>query len=153
MTTMIQGTELRALTLGRGPVGKAVPTLSATTFQLFTVTGGQVLITALWGVVTTTIAAAGGTLALQVDPTTGDTAVVVAATDLGTGDAAAGTVIGVRDQGDGSTDFAESGFALSGLVVPVGEVELVGASGVDGGITVYCTWVPLTDGASLVAAA
>lgn len=153
MTTMIQGTELRALALGRGPVSKAVPTLSATTFQLFTVTGGQVLITALWGVVTTAIAATGGTLALQVDPTTGDTATVVTATDLGTSDAAAGTVIGIRDQGDGTTDFAESGFALRDLVVPIGEVELVGASGVDGGLTVYCTWIPLTDGAVLAAAA
>jgi hypothetical protein len=153
MTTMIQGTQLRAVALGNGPVSKAVPTLSATTFQLFTVAGGQVLITALWGVVTTNIAAVGGTLALQIDPTAGDTATVVTATDLGTSDATVGTTIGVRDQGDGTTDFVEGGFALSGLVVPVGDVELVGASGVDGGITIYCTWIPLLDGATLVAAA
>lgn len=153
MTTMIQGDQLRTLALGNGPVSKAVPALSATTFQLYTVAGGQVLITALWAVVTTNIAATGGTLALQLDPTAGDTATVVTATDLGTSDATVGTVLGVRDQGDGTTDFAEGGFALTGLVVPTGEVELVGASAVDGGVTVYCTWVALTTGATLVAAA
>lgn len=153
MTAIIQGSQLRTITLGNGPVSKAVPVLSAATFQLFTVTGGQVLITALWGVVTTTIAAIGGTIALQLDPTTGDTATVVTATDLGTADSVAGTSIGVRDQGDGTTDFAEGGFALAGVVVPIGEVELVGAVAVDGGITVFCTWIPLTDGAALEAAA
>lgn len=153
MTTMIQGSQLRSLVLGSGPVTKAVPALGANTFQLYTVAGGQVLITALWAVVTTTIGAVGGTLALQIDPTTGDTATVVTATDLGTSDAVAGTVLGVRDQGDGTTDFAEGGFALSGLVVPIGEVEAVGAVAIDGGATFYCTWVPLTDGATLVAAA
>lgn len=161
MTTMIQGTELRALTLGRGPVSKAVPTLSATTFQLFTVTGGRVLITALWSVCTTTMAGA-NTVNLQTDPTTGDTVVVVAATDLGTTDTAAGTPIGVAghiaDPATSGADFtrvfAKGGLALRDLVVTTGEVESVVTGGsADGGITWYCTWVPLDDGATLAAAA
>lgn len=153
MSTIIHGDQLRTITLGSGPVSKAVPTLSATTFQLFTVTGGRVLITALWGVVTTSIAAAGGTLNLQTDPTTGDTVVVVTATDLGTTDTAAGTTLGTRDQGDGTTDWVKGGFALRDLVVTTGEVEAVGASGIDGGVTFHCTWIALDDGATLVAAA
>lgn len=152
MTTMIQGRELRAVALGRGPVSKAVA-YTAATHQLFTVTGGRVLVTALWGVVTTTMAGA-NTVNLQTDPTVGDTVVVVTATDLGTTDSAAGTVIGVRDQGDGTTDFAKGGFALRDLVVTTGDIESVGTEGtIDGAITWYCCWIPLDDGAELVAAA
>jgi len=153
MSTLIKGTELREINLGRGPVSKAVPTLSGATFQLFTVTGGRVLITALWAVVTTTISTNGGTLNLQIDPTTGDTVVVVTATDLGTNDTAAGTVLGVRDQGDGTTDWAPSGFILKDLPVPVGEVEALGAASINGGATFYCTWIPLDTGAVLTASA
>jgi hypothetical protein len=154
MSTLIQGNELRTLLLGRGVVSKAVPTLSATTFQLFTVAGGEVLITALWAKVTTVITTdTTGTINLQLDPTTGDTAVLVTATDLGTTDTVAGTTIGVLAQGDGTIDFSRGGPALTDWVVTTGEIETVGGTSVDGGITFYCTWIPLTDGATLVAAA
>lgn len=161
MTTMIQGRELRAIALGRGPVEKAVAYSSAGTYQLFTVTGGRVLITALWGVVTTAMTGA-NSINLQTDPTVGDTIVVVTATDLGTTDTAAGTTIGVGTfQPDvastgafAETHFVRGGFALQGLVVTTGEVESVGTEGtINGAITWYCTWIPLDDGAELVASA
>jgi|SRR5690606_9718066 len=161
MTTMIKGNELRAIALGRGPVSKAVPTLSANTFQLFTVTGGRVLITALWGVCTTSMTGA-NTVNLQTDPTAGDTVVVVTATDLGTTDTAAGTTIGVTGNiadpatngANFNTVFVKGGLALRDLVVTTGEVEsVVTGGGANGGITWYCCWVPLDDGAELVAAA
>lgn len=154
MSTLIQGGELRALNLGRGPVSKATGTLThGTTLELFTVTGGEVLITALWAVCTTTMAGA-NTLALQTNPTTGDTVTVVAATDLGTTDTAAGTTIGVVDESTTTPDFRKGGRALSGLVVTTGAIELVetGSGTIDGACTFYCTWVPLTSGANLVAA-
>lgn len=160
MTTMIQGTELRAIALGRGPVSKAV-TYTAATHQVFTVAGGRVLITALWGVCTTSMTGA-NTVNLQTDPTDGDTVVVVTATDLGTTDTAAGTTIGVNTFIDDPATtgvnealiFAKGGRALRDLVVTTGEVESVGTEGtINGAITWYCTWVPLDDGATLVAAA
>jgi hypothetical protein len=161
MSTIIQGDELRTLNLGRGVASKAIPTLSGTTFQLFTVAGGEVLITALWGVVTTSITTNGGTLNLQTDPTAGDTVVVVTATDLGTTDSVAGTTVGVDGfiadpVTSGATFtrvFVKGAPALTNLVVTTGEVEALGASSINGGITFYCTWLPLTDGATLVAAA
>lgn len=122
------------------------------TTALFTVTGGEVMITALWGVVTTSITQDGGTIALQTNPTTGDTVVVVAATDLGTTDTAAGTTLGVVDESTTTPDFRKGGRALTDLVATTGAVEMVGASSVNGAITFYCTWLPLTDGATLVAA-
>lgn len=159
MATMIQGPELRSLVLGNPPVSKATGTLTHNgTVQLFTVAGGDVLITALWMKCTTAMAGA-NTVNLQVDPTTGDTVVVVTATDLGTTDTAAGTLIGVQFDQDGTTNTPSwakgSGVVLSGLPVPIGEVELLatGSGTVDGALTVYCTWLPLTDGATLVAAA
>lgn len=162
MSNFVQGAQLRQLALGRGPVSKASGAISGDpTIQLFTVAGGEVMITALWMVVTTSITTNGGTLALQTDPTTGDTATVVGATDLGTSDAAAGTTLGVDGRiADPATNgatftrvFVEGAPALTNLVVTTGEVELVGASSVNGAVTVYCTWVPLTTGATLVAAA
>ena len=117
----------------------------------FTVTGGEVLITSLYLKVTTAIAAAGGTLALQTNPTTGDTVTVVAATDLGTTDSAAGTLIGVVDESTTTPDFRKGGRALTNVPVTTGTVELVGGSSVDGAVTAVCTWVPLTNGAALVA--
>lgn len=160
MTAMIQGSQLRNLVLGNAPVQKASGAITGDpTISLFTVAGGEVLITSFYLKVTTAIAANGGTLALQTNPTTGDTSTVVGATDLGTTDSAVGTTIGVSGRiADPATTgavferrFVKGGGALTDLVVTTGTVELVGASSVDGAVTAYCTWVPLTDGATLVA--
>lgn len=156
MSVIIQGTQLRQIALGT----RAAKTqaLSAATLPIFTIAGGEVLVTSFYLRATVTIAAAGGTLALQSNPTTGDTASsIVTATDLGTSDATAGTIIGVREQAVADASavpfiFSESGVALTNLVVTTGQLELVGASGIDGTVEAVITWVPLTDGATLVAA-
>lgn len=153
MSTKVPGPDLRNLVLGNYVQGKEqdITTDGATTFQLFTVAGGEVLITALWGKVTTSITVA-NTVSLQADPTTGDTDVIVTATDLGTTDTAAGTLIGTMAQGDGTVDFLPGGLALSGWVVTTGEIEsAVTGTSPDGVIDWYATWVPLTPGATLVA--
>jgi hypothetical protein len=156
MSVIIQGTQLRQIALGT----RAAKTqaLSAATLPIFTIAGGEVLVTSFYLRATVTIAAAGGTLALQSNPTTGDTASsIVTATDLGTSDSTAGTIIGIREVAvaDASVvpySFAENGIALTNLVVTTGQLELVGASGIDGTVEAVITWVPLTDGATLVAA-
>lgn len=156
MSVIIQGTQLRQIALGTR-VAKT-QALSAATLPIFTIAGGEVLVTSFYLRATVTIAAAGGTLALQSNPTTGDTASsIVTATDLGTSDATAGTIIGVREQAVADASavpfiFSESGVALTNLVVTTGQLELVGASGIDGTVEAVITWVPLTDGATLVAA-
>ena len=156
MSVIIQGTELRSIALGR--YATKTQALSAATLPIFTIAGGEVLVTSFYLKATVSIAAAGGTLALQSNPTTGDTAAsIVTATDLGTSDATAGTIIGVREQAVADASavpfiFSESGVALTNLVVATGQLELVGASGIDGTVLAVVTWVPLTDGATLVAA-
>lgn len=160
MATIIQGNELRTLLLGSSPVSSPSGAFAADTRTIFTVTGGEVLVTALWGVVTTAITVA-NTVALQVNPTTGTTSVIVEATDIGTTDTAAGTVVGfnnsIDDPATGAGAVFEEkielgGHALRNLVVTTGDIEQVTTgTNPDGAITWYATWVPLTDGATLVA--
>ncbi|MFI1472040.1 hypothetical protein [Streptomyces wuyuanensis] len=147
MSTGIPGKQLRRLNLGSGPVSTATGTLDEdVTPTLFTVAGGEVLITALWAKVTTAITVA-NTVTIQANPTTGDTAAIVAG-DLGTTDTAAGTVLGWEPD---SAVFVRNGPPAS-AVVSTGTVEIdSNGTNVDGAMTVYCTWVPLTDGATLVA--
>lgn len=150
MSVIIQGSQLRDISLGR----RAAKTqaLSAATLPIFTVDGGEVLITSFYLRATVAITTDSGTLALQTNPTTGDTVTVVAATDLGTTDTAAGTTIGVVDESTTTPDFKKGGRVLSGLVVTTGALELVGAAAINGTVEAVVTWVPLTDGATLVAA-
>lgn len=143
----------RAAVLGNGPVSKATGTLAASTVALFTVAGGEVLVTSLYGKVTTSITVA-NSYKLQVNPTTGDTQDLCAATDIGTTDTVAGSILSF---GLGTTTappkLISIGYGTAALnsVIPVGQIEHVSA-GTDGAITWYCTWVPLTSGATLVAA-
>lgn len=154
MTTITNPDAYRANELGNGPVSKATGTLAATTISLFTVTGGEVLITSLYGKVTTAITVA-NSYKLTIVPTTGDSADICQATDIGTTDTAAGTLLGFQFDQDGTTNtpviLKGAGQVLRNIPVPVGDIKHTSA-GTDGAITWYCTWVPLTQGARLVAA-
>lgn len=154
MSTIISGSQLRDIALGRYQQGKTSTLAGAATHQLFTVAGGEVLITALWGKVTTALAGA-NTINLQTDPTVGDTVVIATATDLGTTDSAAGTIIGATANTlVPATSLVKGGLPLGPLVVTTGEIESdVTGAGADGVIQWFCTWVPLTAGATVVAAA
>lgn len=154
-SNFVQGTQLRTLALGRGPVSSASGAFAADTRTIFTIAGGEVMITALWGKVTTAITVA-NTVKLQTNPTTGDTADLVTATDIGTTDTAAGTILGFAMDPDDTAavapDIVRTGAALTNVVVSTGDIEqVVTGTTPDGDVTWYCTWVPLTDGATLVA--
>lgn len=148
-------TAYRKAILGFSVTGKLMTISGAATHQVFTVAGGQVLITAMWGVTSTAMAGA-NTVNVQTDPTTGDTVVIATATDLGTTDTAAGTVICGQFDQDGTTNTPSlvkgSGEPLR-FVATTGEVESVATEATaDGAIQWYCTYVPLTAGATVVAA-
>lgn len=151
MSVLIQGSQLRDIALGRR-AEKSTGTLAASTVPLFTVAGGEVLLTSIYGLVTVAITVANA-YKLQHNPTgTGTTNDLVAATDIGTTDTPAGDVLafdGVR-----ASSIVRGGGAR-GLGAPVvlqaGQIESVSA-GTDGAILWVVTWVPLTDGATLVAA-
>lgn len=164
MSVIIQGTQLRDISLGRYTQGKT-STLAAGggTHQVFTVAGGEVLITALWAKCTEAIALAAVTLSVQVDPTTGTTKVITEATDIGTTDTAVGDVVGfVRSIDDPATNGVsfEYSASLNGadlrFIATTGEIEAVFSDETgteDGELEWYATWVPLTPGATVVASA
>lgn len=152
MSVIINGDQTRAISLGQGPVSKATGTLSGTTFDLFTVAGGEVLITALWLKVNTSITTDGGTLAIESVQTVGGTQVFVKATDLGTTDTVASAVVGFVNTTADIPSFKIGGRADLNAVVSTGVIKALGAASINGAVTVYVTWIPLTSGASLVAA-
>jgi hypothetical protein len=153
MSVYNQAAAYRRAVLGDGPVSKATGAISGNpTTPLFTVAGGEVLITSLYGKVTTALSTDSGTYAIQQNPTTGDTQTLVTATDLGTSDTAVGSVVGLTHGTTAAPAFLRGGTAELNAVVTTGQVEFVGAASANGALTFYVTWVPLTDGATLVAA-
>ena len=151
MSTLIQGDQLRTLVLGNR-VEKSTGTLAATTISLFTVAGGAVAITSIYGEVTTAITVA-NSYKLQANPTTGTTKDLVAATDIGSTHTPAGSPLGVH--GVAASPIQHGPGAVPMLLRPIavntGVIESVSA-GTDGVILWVVTWVPLTNGATLVAA-
>lgn len=151
MSTIIQGTQLRSIALGTR-VTKSTGTLAATTVPLFTITG-QVLVTSMYGLVTTSITVA-NSYKLQLNPTTGDTQDICAATDIGTTDTLAGSVLqfGLATT-TAPPKLISIGYGTARLdtALTAGQIESVSA-GTDGVITWCLTWVPLSDTSTLVAA-
>ena len=152
MANFLEGQELRTLHLGTR-VTKSTGTLAATTVPLFTVAVGECLVTSLYGLVTTSITVA-NSYKLVMNPTTGDTQDFCAATDIGTTDTLAGSIL----QFGLATTTAPAklisvgyGTARLNTAVPVGQIESVSA-GTDGVILWCLTYIPLSDGATIVAA-
>ena len=151
MTTIIQSTQLRTISLGTRAT-KSTGTLAASTIPLFTVTG-QVLVTSMYGLVTTAITVA-NSYKLQFNPTAGDTQDLCAATDIGTTDTTLGSVL---QFGLATTTAPPKlmsigyGTARLDVALTAGQIESVSA-GTDGVINWCLTWVPLSDDGTLVAA-
>lgn len=153
MTTLGQSMSYTKSVFGNGPVSKSTGTLAATTVDLFVIANGEVMITSLWGKVTTSITVA-NSYKLQIAPTTGATQDLCAATDIGTTDTTAGTLLTFGlDTTTAPRKLMSIGYgvALGPSPCPIGKIQSVSA-GTDGVITWYCTWVPLVSGATLVAA-
>lgn len=151
MSTIVQGEDYRALYFGERE-SKSTGTLAASTVDLFTVSGGRVALTSIYGVVGTAITVA-NSYKLQHNPTTGTTVDLCAESDIGTTDTPAGDLLGLTGGDVGA--FLSRGGAVETLRAPIvlaaGDIESV-SGGTDGEITWVVTWIPLDDGASLAAA-
>lgn len=151
MSVLVQGSELRTLNYGER-AEKSTGTLAATTISLFTVAGGRVALTSVYGIVTTAVTVA-NSYKLQFNPTTGTTTDLFAAFDIGTTDTPAGDLLSFT--GDVTGSYLSRGSAVETLrapvIVTIGDIESVSA-GTDGVINWVVNWVPLDEGASLVAA-
>lgn len=159
MTTMIQGDQLRAIALGARVRKSGVSPANATT-PLFTVTGGKVLVTSIVGVVTTAMSATVTSLSLSHDPTVGSAGALCAATVVTSDEA--GTLYGVSGvaaatlsvQTEGGAEVPSAAFAKAGagVVLAAGALGQVGTAVNTGVVEWTVTYVPIDDGASVVAA-
>lgn len=149
MTVVNEGAAFRKGIFGT-VVSKSTGTLAATTIPLFTIAGGLVAVTSLTGRVTTAITVA-NSYKLQHNPTAGTTVDLCAATDIGTTDTALGEILVVT--GTKATGLVVGAFQrnVSAQIMDTGQIESVSA-GTDGVLLWVCTWFPVEDGATLVAA-
>lgn len=137
-------------------VQRATAALPASTAEaLFTIATGNVLVTALYGEVTTIIQNQANNTKITVNPTTGTSADIAAALDIANDEA--GTLYVV--EGDGSAlggGTAGTGFGAIGsftpFIVPVGTIDLDCAATNTGSIAWTCHYVPLDDSATVTAA-
>lgn len=164
MSVIIQGSQLREIAFGV-QVKKAAQTLPQTaTADLYTVSGGSVLVTSLFGQVSgTATGATATTLKLGMKPTVGTaesagiaTAEAITSLEIGTwiGVQAASVVSGTPDtytigklavaDHAGTTMFAPVPF-----VVPAGTITWTTSANDTGKIAWYLTYVPLDTGASV----
>lgn len=159
MSVIIQGDQLRALQLGVR-VDRATATLpQSTDGAIFTVSGGRVIVTSLVGQVTTVIGT--GTtpdLKIKFNPTaTGSdfdlcTAVSISADAVGQSYYIAGDVASPGALLVGGAVGQANPVFPKPLLLPAGDIEIDIDESVTGSVRWTCTYIPLDDGASVVAA-
>lgn len=157
MTTMIQGDQVRALLFGVR-VEKAAATLpvTGTPDPLFTVAGGRVLITSMVGEVTTVVGGTTPSATVSSNPTVGADSALCAATAIGADPV--GTLWSLPGLLSAALNVSPNNGAVAGMTQPVicaeGTIDLSTSAADTTGAAVWAlTYVPLDNGASVVAAA
>jgi hypothetical protein len=152
MTTMVDTRQRRELLFGI-QVNRAAATVptSAADQVLFTVTGGRVIVTSLVGEVTTVLGGTTPSIKLIANPTAAGASVDIATAAVVTADAV-GNLYGVGTVG-GTLIVLESVTPVgAAFVIKAGTIDLnTTANDMTGAIKWTLTYVPLDDGASVVA--
>jgi len=149
---------IRDIWLGRRQLGqtteRATATLTAATVNLFTVSGGRILVTQILGQFTIAAAAAATNIFLQADPTAGTTRGMCA--PLNVISYAIGDLLGITGVNtDAMLPPAMSGVIEGqtfGVIVKEGTIDLVCDLINVGSIRWTLKWVPIDEGAAVVAA-
>lgn len=156
MSSMIKGRQQRQLELGYQVTKAWTLPASATTNTLFTVAGGNVLITSFLGLVTTLIGSTATNLTLGTKPTTGTEETNGIATATAVTSLEKGTWVGVQASSGIGGALVSGGHAGNAVwctnpfVVAPGVIEATtSANAGAGAILWYLTYVPLDDGASV----
>jgi len=154
MTNVMSDSAKRAASsLGQAVTKTSLAITGATTKPIFTVAGGRVLITSFVGVVTTAIQAQANATKIVATPTVG-TVNDLSATVETNGDIV-GTLYGltglaadamVKSTGGGVSNLRNF------ICVNSGVIGVNTAASSTGAVTYTCTYVPLDDGATVVAA-
>jgi hypothetical protein len=145
-----------AFSMGFHAVKAAATLPQGTTQDLFLVTGGDVLVTLMYGKVGTVLGATANDLAIWVDPTaTGTTYIIASAVEGNALQANSFLVV----EGDGTalviTGLAGAGPIISGTgrwICPTGTIQLKAVGSTTGTTGWDLFYVPLTEGAAVVSA-
>ncbi|MCU1687772.1 MAG: hypothetical protein JWQ81_8511 [Amycolatopsis sp.] len=155
MSVIIQGSQIRQILLG-SKVERATAALPQTaTGNIYTVAGGRILVTGLVGEVTVATGAVATNLKISTAPTTG-TAVDLTANTLVTSKevgsqytlpAASGSAGIVKNGGAGGQFPTHQPY-----IIPIGAISITTDASDTGSMKWTLTYIPLDDGASVVAA-
>lgn len=159
MSTLIQGSQIRALLLGVR-VHRATEALpaDASAEALFTITGGRVILTSLVGRVTTALQAQANAVKLSYNPTAAGTTFDLCTAVETNGDAVGQTYYIAGDVATpggllvgGAVGQANPVFAKP-LLLDAGTIDVDCADGGTGSVEWTITYIPYDDGASVAAA-
>lgn len=153
MTVLISGDQLRTLLFGN-KVDRATATLpQTTTGSLFTVAGGRVLLTGIVGEVTVAVQNQANNTKLVATPTVGAVNDLSGTVDIA--NLAVGGLLGATGLA-GDALVKSTGGGVSNLrnpiIVAIGAIGLSCAASNTGSVKWSLTYVPLDNGASVVAA-
>ncbi len=155
--TLVDAGDSNGVGLFGNKVERATAQLPQTaTGSLFTIADGRVLLTGLWGEVTTVLTATATTLTVIFNPTDAGADQTLAVASASVASDAVGTIYSlsgaVADDLEDSLNFG----ALAGpryLLLKPGVIALTtSASNTTGSVKWTCTYVPLDSGATIVAA-
>ncbi len=158
MSTIIQGYQLRTLLLGDQVIKTALTLPASTTGNLYTVAGGNVLVTSLLGVVTTVVQTQACTLSLGTAPTVGTAKVAgiaaaesIESVEVGgwVGAAASAGLAGNLAVSGAGADAGNVVYVAIPFVVAPGYITWTTSATNTGAMTWYLTYVPLDTGASV----
>lgn len=155
MANYIKGSVLRETQFGFLVVKSALTIPQTATSTLYTVAGGNVLVTGLLGVVSTVIGSSATTLSLGTVPTTGTaeaagiaTATAITSAEAGTwvatlASSAKGGALAVGSDG-GKAVFLQTAFAVA-----PGTITWTTSASTTGAMSWYLLYVPLDTGATV----
>jgi hypothetical protein len=155
MSIIIQGYQLRELLLGSQVIKSAQVLPADTTSTLYTVTGGNVIVTSLAAVCTTVCTATATNLSIGTHPTGGsaeNASICVATAIASTALLSWLTPLPVSGQGGGSGSLVISApsavpYIPASFIVPAGTITLTTSATNTGAFTWYLTYIPLDTGA------
>jgi hypothetical protein len=156
MASGVPGRDLRKLLLGTKVEEPAAVLPATATGHLFTVAGGRVVVTGLVGQCTTVCTSTATTVSVGHTPLTGTASTTALATATAVTSAEVGSLVSlpvtkgallVNVLAGGSAQAVGSG----GYVVPPGQIDITTSATNTGAFKWTLTYVPLDDGATVVA--
>jgi len=149
---------IREIWLGRRALGqtteRATAVLTAATVNLFTVSGGRILVTQILGEITTVMQALATNIRLQGNPTTGTARNLCA--NLNIASYAEGDLLGITGVSTDPMVPPASGGALEGqtfgVIVQEGTIDIISDAAPTGSVQWTLKWIPFDTGAAVVAA-